>query len=396
VPATRTAEVASVLLGRLPELAAQLADRIAEGVPAYRDEDLVPRADLRESCRDNLEFMLGHLDGAAAVDLSAPRRTGTRRAEQGAPLDALHSAFRILFHFFWEVLVTEARRSGALSDADLVEVASRVWQLHETFTTATATAYRDALTVRLLRRDQERSALVEALLEGRASDVATVWEAADLLDLPYRGLFVVVAAEVPELARQALRGVEDRLAGRGIGSGWRLRPDLHVGVVSLKSGGALDQVVEVLRPLAVARIGVSPPYATLEDTPRALHLARVALASARPGAAELTVFDRAPLPALVVSSPETSYRLVEQVFGPLLRLPAPERETLLATLAAHFRARGSAAGAGELLFCHPNTVRHRLRRVEQHTGRALDDPVAAAELYVALEALQRLPDQPSS
>jgi hypothetical protein len=108
-------------------------------------------------------------------------------------------------------------------------------------------------------------------------------------------------------------------------------PDLHVGVVSLRSDAALDQVLEALRPLAVARIGLSPPYATLQRTPQALHLARIALASAaRLGRAHRV--RRAPLPALVVSSPTTSYQVIEQVFGPLPGLPAAERETLLATL----------------------------------------------------------------
>jgi hypothetical protein len=394
LPAPRAARVASALLERLPELAAELADRIVEGVPSYADEGLVPRADLRESCRDNLDFMLRHLSEHRAHDLSAPRRTGRRRAEQGAPLVALHSAFRILFRFLWDILVTEARRSASLSDTDLVDVASQVWHLHEMFTTATASAYREAQTAQLLQRDQERSALVEALLQGRTADVHTVWEAADLLALPYQGVFVVVAAEVPELARQALPGVEVRLLARGVGSGWRLLPDLHVGIVSLKSSAAIGTLVEVLRPLAVARVGLSPQYSALEETPQALHLARIALESARPGSTELTVFDEAPLPALVVSSPTTSYRMVEKVFGTLLAVAPAERQMLLSTLAAHFRAKGSATGAGKLLFCHPNTVRHRLRRIEQHTGRSLDDPAASAELYVALEALLRLPERP--
>jgi DNA-binding PucR family transcriptional regulator len=36
----------------------------------------------------------------------------------------------------------------------------------------------------------------------------------------------------------------------------------------------------------------------------------------------------------------------------------------------------NAAGA---LFCHPNTVRHRLRRIEKHTGRSLSRPRDVAE-----------------
>lgn len=98
---------------------------------------------------------------------------------------------------------------------------------------------------------------------------------------------------------------------------------------------------------------MSPPYDGLRETPQALHLARIALAPA-------------------------------------------ERDTLLATLQGYFRAGGSVVDAGTLLFCHPNTVRNHLRRVERHTGKSLDDPAQSAELYVALAAFTRLPEPPQS
>ena len=82
------------------------------------------------------------------------------------------------------------------------------------------------------------------------------------------------------------------------------------------------------------------------------------------------------------------------VLGPLLEINPDEREMLLHTLATYFAVQGSAAEAGRRLYCHPNTVRHRLRRIERQTGRSLDDPLASAELCVALEALRRLPDPP--
>ena len=44
-----------------------------------------------------------------------------------------------------------------------------------------------------------------------------------------------------------------------------------------------------------------------------------------------------------------------------------------------------------VLSCHPNTVRHRLHRIERQTGRPLNDPRSSAELFVALEALRTLP-----
>ena len=40
---------------------------------------------------------------------------------------------------------------------------------------------------------------------------------------------------------------------------------------------------------------------------------------------------------------------------------------LLDTLAAFFAFRGSAIEAGKHLYCHPNTVRHRLHRIEHQT-----------------------------
>jgi len=41
-------------------------------------------------------------------------------------------------------------------------------------------------------------------------------------------------------------------------------------------------------------------------------------------------------------------------------------------------------------YCHPNTVRHRLRRIKRQTGRSLADPRSSAELFVALDALRTL------
>jgi DNA-binding PucR family transcriptional regulator len=82
------------------------------------------------------------------------------------------------------------------------------------------------------------------------------------------------------------------------------------------------------------------------------------------------------------------------VLGGVLDLPVQDRSTLLGTLRAWFEAGGSAVETGKRIYCHPNTVRYRLRRLQEHTGRSLDDPRAVAELLAALEAL-RLMQEPS-
>ena len=393
------AVLTSALLNRLPALTDELLNRALKQSDIYGnqsdiygDDRLVPIDDLHQSLQDNLTFMFSNLGCAGSHDLAAPRRTGRRRAEQGAPLAAVLSSLQVGFRFTWDTLVAEAHQTGIVSDAELVDLASEVWMLNTLFTTELATAYRDARTELVLRQGQERSALVEALLEGRIADTATVWEAADLLGLPYQGVLVVVAAEVPTAARHALPRLESRLHVRGIGSAWQLLADLQVGIVSLRSQRNTRVLVEILRSGAVARVGVSPVYTRLERTSEALHLARIALASSPAGDPIVNVFDDAPLSVLVVSSPTTSYRITKTILGPLLDINPDERDMLLDTLAAFFAFQGSAIEAGKHLYCHPNTVRHRLHRIERQTGRSLQDPRSSAELFIALEALRRLPE----
>ena len=99
----------------------------------------------------------------------------------------------------------------------------------------------------------------------------------------------------------------------------------------------------------------------------------------------VTIDDRLP-EALLSSSPEITRRLVEQSLGRLLDLPADERDVLLDTLTAFLAADGSPTRAAEELYCHRNTVMHRLRRIEQVTGRSVADPRSRLLWQLALLA----------
>jgi hypothetical protein len=384
------AALASALLERLPQFADQATERICQQVEAYRRNQPVTRDDLHSSCRQNLEFGFRSLVDTGPYDLSAPRRTGRLRAAQGAPLAMVLSAYRIGFAYMWDCVTTEAERTGLVSATELVRIASNVWIVYEMFTTEMVTSYRDAMTDQILRQDQERSTLVEALVSGSVTDTATVWEAADLLALPYQGLFVVVAAEPPTLARHALPNIECWLRDRGIGSAWRLLPDLHVGIVSLRTPKTLQLMVDMVQPVVTTRVGVSPVYEGLENTAQAMHLARIAMACVAPGDPQVCVFDNSPVPALIASAPTASYRIMNNVLGSLLHTRAEDRDLLLETLETYFAA-GSIAEAAKRLFCHRNTVRHRLSRIEELTGRSVDDPLGGVELYIAMQTMLHLP-----
>ncbi|MCV7245601.1 helix-turn-helix domain-containing protein [Mycobacterium mantenii] len=113
------------------------------------------------------------------------------------------------------------------------------------------------------------------------------------------------------------------------------------------------------------------------------------MTASRPDRGPITVFDRDVMAITAVAAPEVMDRVAANVLGALDELPAHEREALLDTLEAWFDHGGSAERAAQALYVHPNTVRQRLRKIEQRTGRPVTEPRAAAELCVALETTRR-------
>jgi hypothetical protein len=384
------AGLGTALLGQADALAAGMASRIRAEVPFYgAAPSVVPAAELHASCRAHLDFVLGSLGATEPGDTSPAEATGRRRADQDVPLPALMDAYRVGSRFIWESCVDQAARTGAPDSAALVRASSRMWLVQDRFTQAMTAGYRDALAERMLSHEHERSALVEALLEGRITQTRTLWETAEILKLPRRGPYVVVAAEVPEVGREAVAGAEARLRAEGLSSAWRLLPDLQVGIVVLTGPAQLGHLVAALARRVPRRAGISPTYAELDRTGEALAFARIALAATPAGRPGVTVFDQAPLAVTAAAAPEVMARVVGAILGPLRALPAAEQEVLLDTLAAWRDAGGSAAVAAQRLFCHPNTVRHRLRRITEATGRTITAPQDVAELCLALEAARQ-------
>jgi hypothetical protein len=197
--------------------------------------------------------------------------------------------------------------------------------------------------------------------------------------LPAGECFLVVAAEIPA----ALPRVEELLQNLGIASAWQQLPGLYVGLVSLRPE-SLDRVLDLLRRIAAGRAGVSPPYDVAGRIESALRLARTALVAST-GRELVTVFDREPLTMVAVADVEVAQRVVQVVLGGLDDLPRDDREVLLDTLAAWSTHNGNAGETAVHLYVHPNTVRYRLRRLEERTGRSLSNPRAVAELVLALE-----------
>jgi DNA-binding PucR family transcriptional regulator len=142
--------------------------------------------------------------------------------------------------------------------------------------------------------------------------------------------------------------------------------------------------------MTTVRVGVSAAFKDLRDTPRALHVARVMLRGPTDSTSSVAVFDGSILATAAVSAPEAMIKTVGAALVGFADIPDEDREILFETFRVWQESDASVRGAAEALICHPNTVRHRLRRIEKHTGRSLSRPRDVAELCLAFEVHRRL------
>lgn len=385
----RVAELAAAL--SMPELVERTVQAIVDELPVYREQVYVSGAELRGSVVRNLESAVRTLQGGGPPDFTQAGATGRARAQQGAPLPELIRAYRLGLTEVWRGVVAQLRDGRPGDLPALVAATTTIWGLADDYAEALTTAYRGESAELMMAHQAERSAVAEALFAGGAAIEGRLWDIARLLGLPVDGEFVAVVAGTAALGREPLAGIESRLRALALPSVWRLTPDLQTGVIGLRAPDSPELVLGLLRENGQGRVGLSPAYTGLAHTARALHLARVALATLPPGEAGVVPFGESPLSGLVASSPEESLQLARLVLAPLLDLPADEGRLLLATLRTWFAAGGSTNATAERLYCHPNTVRLRLRRITEELGRPLSDPEHVAELGTALRALTIFP-----
>ncbi|MCF7549969.1 MULTISPECIES: CdaR family transcriptional regulator [Pseudonocardia] len=255
---------------------------------------------------------------------------------------------------------------------------------------AAATVYANAAETRGAWDARQEALVVDGVIRGETDD-ALVSRAATIGWDPGAAVRVMVgsppedggeeAAEVlSEMRRHATRLGRQVLVGV---QGSRL-----VLLLTEPRGRAAGDPDRALAPI-VADFGPGPvvvgPVAANLAAAHASALAALAGLRAAPGwpDAPRPVDADELLPERAVAGDPTAVRgLVESVVAPV---EAAGGE-LLRTLAAYLEGGGSLEGCARALFVHPNTVRYRLRRVSELTGRSATDPRDAHVLRTALLA----------
>src|SRR3954451_4194316 len=389
--AEETRGIAATLADRVDELAHDVACAVRAEVDFYKSTRAVTDDELLASCTDNLRSALKSLEDDAAFDTSPAVTTGSTRAAAGIPLPAVMDAYRVASYRLWDAVVDIATEKRGVSRDMVIQATRRIWRFQNLYTDAMASAYRQQNMHQVLDDEAERAALTEALLDGRTITDYSVWEVAQLLRLPLSGPYVVIAAECPTLGKQALPAISAKLRSIDIFSAWRLLPDIQVGIAQVPSSSTRDRMLELIERQAIERVGVSPQFHELTNTAQALRYARVALNARSSKNGGVTVFDNSVLAVAAVSAPEVTKKVATVILGQFDDLTSEEKNVLFDTFKAWLANKGSVTDAAAQLHVHPNTVRHRLHRIERHTGRSLAVPDELAEMCLAFAVRENMP-----
>jgi len=157
---------------------------------------------------------------------------------------------------------------------------------------------------------------------------------------------------------------------------------------------AVQPVVESDRSRIRLAVGVSGPAESVTALPGALHEAGSAR---RLAALRLAGLDGTSAISVVTSDEVTSHELLlatvpgsvlrsfrERLLGPLLAYDDQHRAELLPTLREFLACSGSWNACAVRMYVHVNTVRYRIRRIEELTGRDLSRLDDQVDFFLAL------------
>jgi hypothetical protein len=347
-----------------------------------RNERLMRAATAGEGLGATLELLRGDLGRAVCV-LDPQGRLMASAGEPRAP-------DRTVAPEGWAVLeVRSIDRTEALLG---VHEAERRLSVDERAAADQAAAFLALQLVheRALRETHRRFALeiFDLLDAGQASAAAVATRLRAFGITPEQPLVVVVA----EAADPRLEQVEYALADAGL-AGLAAARGGRVFVIAQWEGPSsglpafAEQLTQALDH--EAPIGVSGVASSSAGLHRGLGEAMHACAIARQrGAAGYVTHDEMGSHRLLLSlqEPRVVSSLAHALLDPIVQYDARRGSELLETLTAFLESNGQWQATASVLHIHVNTLRHRIARIEELTGRSLDTMDGRVDLFLALRA----------
>ncbi|MEU1165742.1 helix-turn-helix domain-containing protein [Streptomyces sp. NPDC005921] len=375
------------LVGRLRRQLAFVADEVENEVrrqvPEYAQTEGALEGRLRTGVVEALTFFVDHVAGPGderAAIKATYYELGRSTAAAGRSLEAFQSALRVGGLHAWRLMGRTAEDLGldsALLSA-LGELAFRT--LHEA-AEAAAAGYGEARLRDSGELEPRRRQLLALLLGERPAPPDRVRDMAHgaRWAVPEQ-VAVVVFTTDPTDVGHAPRTPAGALAD----------PDAHPPRLLLPApdgSGRFDD--RDLAPALGDRPAVLGPTVPLAQAAQSLRWARRALDLAErgllPGQGLLRCAEH--LPALLLRSDEPLLaHLAAHALAPLEAVPEAHRDRLRETLPAWLLGGSNVPDTAARLHVHPQTVRYRLRQLEQLFGDGLHTPETRLALVLALQA----------
>ncbi|MDJ0395810.1 helix-turn-helix domain-containing protein [Rhodococcus sp. G-MC3] len=362
--------VAARIDGRMQTVVATAVDAIREAIPAYRDLRGAQLADVEAitywSLRRLLQLWSGGRDTLDDRDQARFRAIGVARASDGRPLTDVLRAYRVASSVFVRHVATEYLND--LEPGDIAELSVVLIEGIDLISEAIIDAYTSARGRLLSDRSQARAALLDDLIAGRQSSPGALADRSRelALDLPDRPHILVVQSL--ETSRPPSDDAVDAAVEALVGTGSQLCTRRSLRAIFLLPNTITPEDIESLCRTMLLR-GCMISGHPIGDVGTAYRLAEYALDTAPEHAyGERSVLDEgdAQLLALLTARPSADTgAVVASILGPLAD---PANDHILAGLAS-FISTGTATAAAAALLVHPQTLRYRLRRARELTGR---------------------------
>jgi hypothetical protein len=180
----------------------------------------------------------------------------------------------------------------------------------------------------------------------------------------------------------------------------------HEAVVLVNGKASRKSLADELRELAAARpglsiaAGISDATASVSQLGEALETARRGMESARDGLGPVSIMSVADIDsydlllATLPASVRRSFR--DHLLGPVEEYDARHGSELLRTLDVFLETCGSWQRTADELYVHVNTLRYRMQRIEELTGRRMSSMRDRTDLYLALRSGQTARDESAS
>jgi carbohydrate diacid regulator len=386
--------------------------RLLELDESYANLPLPVREDILQflQCCSRLWFdTLANCNPPSAQELESLADAGRRRVHQGIALSSVLRAFRLGGLETWSALLTVAEKDGASRDQLLFEVSRYLLESFDHMSQTIAQAYLDEQYQRARWRDSLRFELC-SLVFRNPEDVESFHRCAESLgiDPTVPRIALAIESKQVKVLPSKLESEYDRLTlcvSRHFKSTYEdlvrvfHRGRLIVWVPCIRGDTVLagdrrfaDCAVALVKATSeILAVGVgllnqgpSGWALSVDEACKALEFG-----SPAPGRRRVHLYSE-----IVVNESVRRTDNVLRYVNSLLERLAEEPE-LLSTLQTYFEQLQRRKITADVLGIHPNTLNHRLERIETLLGAKLDEAGWIAKLHVAVRLRQQTLSDPS-